>query len=80
MGPAGNAREAGRRVFLHRGGGCPTMPLRVDQIIAADGSNSLWRKVRAPKGRVPDKFWAARADGKCRRKYTARKGKGEKVR
>lgn len=30
-----------------------------------------WRKVRAPKGRVPGNAWGARAYGKCSRKYTA---------
>ncbi|EMP57501.1 hypothetical protein MSNKSG1_00091 [Marinobacter santoriniensis NKSG1] len=29
------------------------------------------RKVRAPQGKVPGNAWAARADGKCNRKYTA---------
>src|SRR3954454_25099449 len=29
------------------------------------------RKVRAPQGKVPGNAWAARADGKCHRKYTA---------
>ncbi len=29
------------------------------------------RKVRAPKGRVPDNVWAARADDKCSREKTA---------
>ncbi len=30
-----------------------------------------WRKVRAPKGRVPGNAWGAQAYGKCHRKYTA---------
>ena len=46
------------------------------------------RKVRAPQGKVPGNAWAARADGKCHRKYTAGRkgceprtaGKGEMVR
>ena len=37
------------------------------------------RKVRAPQGRMPEKFRRTRVQGKCRRKYTARKGKGEKA-
>ena len=46
----------------------------------AGQSLRLERKVRAPQGRVPGNAWAARADGKCHRKYTAGNGKGEMVR
>ena len=31
----------------------------------------VWRKVRAPLGRVPGNAWAARADGQCNREQTA---------
>ncbi len=41
--------------------------MRAGQTTAAWGQ----RKVRAPQGRVPGNTWAARADGKCHRKYTA---------
>ena len=37
------------------------------------------RKVRAPQGRMPGNARSARAEGKCHRKQTARKGNGEKV-
>ncbi len=44
---------------------------RVIALCLLDLSSDRGRKVRAPKDRVPDNVWEARAYGKCHRKYTA---------
>ena len=38
----------------------------------AVGHTGSWRKVRAPKGRVPGNAWGAKAYGKCHREQTAK--------
>jgi len=49
-------------------------------MVAAAHTKALQRKVRAPQGRMVANGDWGRPQGKCHRKQTARKGKGETVR